>query len=192
VSTEGTSGRLALLAGFALALDQTWSGGPGAARSWLDQTGKQSSVQAGGGYDLTAHFLPALLLHPDPAVRASTASFVPQLARLAPSQSLVLVPLILLRLNKETDATAKHALIHAIPSLATDAFSIGPVLRTLQTTCNAAALTPLSVRLMFKLWRAQERTFPNLLATMQSALKSFTPGTRLSSEISLSLAMTIW
>jgi len=85
----------------------------------------------------------------------------------------------------------KRAILHAIPSLGTDPFSVGPVLRTLQTVCDSKSLLPLSIRLLFKLWVVQERTFPHLQSALQGAIKTLVPGDRPSNELALSVAVTV-
>lgn len=192
VTTAGVTGRLAHLVAFARALEVVWNGANEQVLvGWFAQISRQAGDNS-GSLLLSATLIPALTLHPEPAIRMTAATFVAQLVRLTPSQGLAILPLMLLRLNRETEVAVKHAILHAIPSLATDAFSVGPVLRTLQSVCNSAPMVPLSIRLMFKLWRAQERTFPHLLSTMQAALKSLAPGTRLSGETALSISLTIW
>lgn len=119
-----------------------------------------------------SHFLLVLvssfLFHQDPNVRSAVCAFISTMASQFPFQTLRLLPVLLYKINSETNEKVRTDLFYTLPSLATDFDCVPIILQSLQPLLESQVTQPLAVRLIEKLWELQSRLFPTLLPLLQS------------------------
>ncbi|XP_015257573.1 PREDICTED: focadhesin, partial [Cyprinodon variegatus] len=134
---------------------------PSAATDWLlaVTSGLPSSQRLSSSLALIVTYL-LITAREDICLLALKA--VQTIAAADPCQVPSLLPVLLFKLSKETNAGSIHAVLNCLPNLGTHKLCVPMVLQTLHTLASSPKLRAVAMRLMAALWKRQDRVYPEL------------------------------
>ncbi|XP_038155293.1 focadhesin [Cyprinodon tularosa] len=134
---------------------------PSAATDWLlaVTSGLPSSQRLSSSLALIVTYL-LITAREDICLLALKA--VQTIAAADPCQVPSLLPVLLFKLSKETNAGSIHAVLNCLPNLGTHKLCVPMVLQTLHMLASSPKLRAVAMRLMAALWKRQDRVYPEL------------------------------
>jgi hypothetical protein len=168
------------------ALMREFASSPGLAGEWLAAAATEPHTTLGH----SAPLLSALLLCASPGEATLALELLLACAKEEPTLAPGLLTLLTHRLGRPGTAPAlRLALLRALPSMAADRGCISLLLRIVSSLAPRAAMAPLRLTLLLRLWREESRCWPVLQAAL-TAPGAGGPGLRLAQAVVVSQVLT--